>query len=145
MSYFHVKPNTLLAQQAELETAYSNLCQDMSEISSVLRQLNTMSSFEGPIAALRRVQQKGSEQEIKLRQCAKVLDSVSELYMRTEQKNLDGGFPSGGGLHVGFHEGVSSVISPSPSAIPDVWPLNGRSQEMLDGAEDWFGMTVVIP
>lgn len=90
MSYFRVMPNTLRAQREELETAYRDLCQDISEIGGVIRQLSTMTSFDGPIKALRQTQRKGSEQQAKLRQCASVLGNVADLYEHEERRNLEG-------------------------------------------------------
>ena len=65
MGYFRIMPNTLLAQREELEAAYRALCQDISETSAVIRQLRTMTGFDGPVEALRRTQQRGNEQQAK--------------------------------------------------------------------------------
>ena len=62
MGYFRVMPNTLLAQREELEAAYRALCQDISETGAVIRQLRTMTGFDGPVEALRRTQQRRSEE-----------------------------------------------------------------------------------
>lgn len=127
MNYFRTMPTVLRAQREELEAVHRELCQDVSEISSIIRQLKTMSGFDGVIQNLRRVQQTGGEQEAKLRQSARVLEQVAELYTRTELRNLDCG------------------VNTAPAArtvreIPTFTPT-----EMLPNAQALFGMEVFIP
>jgi len=152
-------PDALQAQREELENVYRDLCQDVSEISGVIRQLGTMSGFQGSIAALRREQRNGSEQQIKLRQSASALGRAAELYRRTELENLDGGtvriaFPGWRAVFridpSRFNVGKSPEdrydirVSPIREDFQD-WTITGRPQEMLDGAEHWYQMEVVIP
>lgn len=130
MSYFRTVPNTLQAQREELETAYRSLCQEVSEIGGVIRRLDSMTSFGGPIEALRRVQRTSSEQQIKLRQNALALGCAAELYTSTERKNLDGTEPWASTVR--FVE-ADKLAEPA-------WTL----REMVPNAELLFGMKVVI-
>lgn len=130
MGYFRIMPNTLLAQREELEAAYRALCQDISETSAVIRQLRTMTGFDGPVEALRRTQQRGNEQQAKLRQYARVLEKLAELYIRTELENLDGGSPM-----LPFASQAPQRRQPSIT-----WEL----QDMLPDAEKLLGMKVTI-
>lgn len=94
MSYFRVQPNVLRAQSEELETVYGRMCREIAEISNVIQRLQTMTEFDEVISSLRKTQQKGMEQSTELRQCARMLEQVAELYRKTEEKNLDGAVPS---------------------------------------------------
>ncbi len=132
MSYFRVTPHALWVQREELDTAYRELCQDMAEVSRVIRRLEEMSSFGNPVEALRRTPRRAGDQEVKLRQCANILDTVADLYNRTELKNLDGQPPA---ARPGLN-GVTYMITPIPIC---------RTLEMLPDAGSYYGMNVVIP
>ena len=112
MNYFRVMPAALGAQREELDGAYRELCQDVAELGGVIRQL-------------------GTEQQAKLRQCARVLEQVSELYTRTELRNMDGE----------VHEAIGVPAEPARRALETVpAPL-----EMVPHPEALFGMRVSIP
>lgn len=130
MSYFRAAPYILQAQREELEAAYRSLCQEVSELGGVIRRLDSMSSFEGPIEALRRLQRRGGEQQAKLRQSAGVLGGVAELYINAELKNLDGDGP--------WLETVCCAEADKPAE--PAWTL----REMIPDAESLFGMKVII-
>lgn len=139
MSYFRAMPNALQAQREELETVYHSLCQDVSEISGVIQQLRTMSGFGGTVESLRQVQRNGGEQQIKLRQSAVTLGRVAELYRKAELENLDGGSPA---------DWVSSRwFAPvrKTCVMARICAVICEPREMLDGAERWFQMKVVVP
>lgn len=131
MNYFRVMPAALGAQREELDGAYRELCQDVAELGGVIRQLGTMSGFGDVIHSLRRVRQKGTEQQAKLRQCARVLEQISELYTWTELRNMDGE----------VHEAIGVPAEPARRALETVpAPL-----EMVPHPEALFGMRVSIP
>lgn len=133
MSEFRVMPDALRGQRDELETAYRCLCQDISDLNGIIRQLETMSGFDGPIEALHRARQMGGGQQVKLRQSARVLDSVAELYTRTELKNLDGFEPD----QFGRGEVIYKVQ-------PAYWVTLEAPVAMVSNAGDLFGTAVVI-
>lgn len=89
-----------------------------------------MTGFDGPVEALRRTQQRGNEQQAKLRQYARVLEKLAELYIRTELENLDGGSPM-----LPFASQAPQRRQPSIT-----WEL----QDMLPDAEKLLGMKVTI-
>ena len=130
MGYFRAAPYVLQAQREDLETAYRSLCQEVSEIGGVIRRLDSMSSFGGPIGALRRIQRTSSEQQIKLRQNAGVLGGTAELYTSTERKNLDGSEP---------WTGAFRSLKTDELAEP-AWTL----REMIPNARSYFGMNIII-
>lgn len=132
MSYFRVMPDALRAQQEELEAAYRVLCGDVSEICGVIRRLQSMSCFDGPIETLRRVQRAGSEQQVKLRQCARVLGAAADLYARTERRNLEDG-------------GQSDTVRTGAYQSFPVYPALLEPAEMLPEAERLYGMEVAVP
>lgn len=132
MSDFRVMPNALRTQREEMETAYHALCQDISELGGIIRRLGAMSSFDSPVENLHRVQRRGSDQQVKLRQSANVLGRVAELYIHTELRNLDDEISQGGS--------VSRTIVPDCHLGPS-W----KPQEMVPDAGVFFGMKVVIP
>lgn len=127
MNDFRTMPTVLRAQREELEAVHQELCRNVSEISGVIRQLNAMSGFDGVIQNLRRVQQTGGEQEAKLRQSARVLEQVAELYTRTELRNLDCG------------------VSTAPAARTVREAPKFEPTEMLPDPQALFGMEVFIP
>lgn len=112
-------------------TAYRELCLDMSELNDVIRQLRTMSGFNASIEDIRRVQQKGSEQQVKLRQSAIILGDVADLYTGTELKNLDGD---------NFIEAGSRFFAQSRAPEELTWSF----RKMVPEAESFFGTKVVI-
>lgn len=130
MGYFRAAPYVLQAQREDLEAAYRSLCQEVSEIGGVIRRLDTMTSFEGPIEALRRIQRTGSEQQIKLRQNAGVLGSIAELYTNTELKNLDGNEPWAAEFR----------LAKTDKTAEPAWTL----REMIPNAKSYFGMNIII-
>lgn len=132
MSDFRVMPNALRTQREKLETAYHALCQDISELGGIIRQLGTMSGFDSPIENLRRIQRRGSGQQVTFRQSAIVLGNVAELYVHTELRSLDDEISQGGN--------VPRTIIPDCHLGPS-W----KPQEMVPDAGAFFGMKVVIP
>ena len=128
MSYFRVMPEALLSQREELETAYGDLCGELSKLGGVIRRLGTMSGFDDTIEALRRVQRKGGEQQMKLRRSAAVLGTVAELYIAAERDNLDGGEPA--------------PVRPAERDAAEYPAWTPR--EMVPHAESLFGTGVVI-
>lgn len=132
MSDFRVMPNALRIQREALGTAYHDLCQDISELGGIIRQLEAMSGFDSPVGSLRRVQRKGSDQQVKLRQSANVLGCVAELYIHTELRNLD------------------DEVSQDESAFRTIIPayhlgVNWTPQEMVPDAGALFGVKVIMP
>ena len=133
MSEFRVIPDALRRQRDELDAAYRCLCLDIAELGGIIQQLGTMSSFDVPIQALRRVQRTGGEQQAKLRQSASVLDQVAELYTRTELKNLDG-----------FEPGQIQKGKIVYRVEPAYWATLEAPVMMVPNAEALYGTEVVI-
>lgn len=129
MSNFRAKPNEMLAQSEQLDAACRELCQDMAEIGGVIRRLGNMRGFENQIKALQLVQRRGSEQQIKLRQSARVLETAAEIYASTERKNLDG-----------YDAGQWAMPVTVKSTYTSAW----RPQEMLPNAGSLLGMKVIV-
>ncbi|MCI9332983.1 MAG: hypothetical protein HFG05_12590 [Oscillibacter sp.] len=132
MSDFRVMPSALRIQRKELETTYHAFCQDISELGGIIRRLGALSSFDSPIENLRRVQRRGSGQQVKLRQSANILGSVAELYIRTELRNLD--------------DEISQDESAFRAIIPDDHlGVNWNPQEMVPDAGTFFRVKVIMP
>lgn len=132
MSDFRVMPSALRIQREALETAYHDLCQDISELGGIIRRLEVMSGFDSPVGSLRRIQRKGSDQQVKLRQSANVLGCVAELYIHTELRNLD--------------DEMSQDRSAFRTMIPDYHlGINWTPQEMVPDAGTFFGVKVIMP
>ena len=129
MSYFRVMPNVLQMQREELENSLRELCRSNSEITAVIRRLRSMSGFEGTVQNLRRIQNRISGQQVRLRQSAIVLREAADCYTRTELKNLDGDSAAANGF--GF-------------ALGNVIYADMSGQKMIPGAEALFGMKVTI-
>lgn len=143
MSFFRVAPNALLKECGELEGAYHELCRELSELGGVIRRLESMTGFDGPISALRHVQRDGSDQQVKLRQDARSLEQIADLYIRTEQKNIsDSDSVLGEASHIGslaFAFEPGTVKAPSYPVRP-LW----TPWEMLAAPEELFGVPVVV-
>jgi len=130
MSSFRVRPNELLAQSKQLDAVCRELSQDVGEIGGVIRQLGAMSGFEDQIAVLSWAQRRGSEQQVKLRQCARTLVKVAELYTSTERKNLDGN--------------SAFIVRTLPKTVKYFYGPAWRTQEMLSNPHELFGMEVAV-
>jgi len=140
-------PDALEAEREELETVYRSLCQDISEIGGVIRRLNTMTGYAGTVAALHRVERRGSEQQIKLRQSAGVLGRVAELYRRAELKNMDGDSPKSTAAYRAGWDISQWASGPLPvfRAVIELCEALCEPRAMLNDAGRWFNMEVVIP
>lgn len=153
MSYFRVQPNVLRVQSEELEAVYGRMCRDVAEISGVLQRLRDMSAFDEVSASLRRVQQKATAQYTELRQCARTLEQVAELYVRAEGKNLDGAVSAVRSVRrvTSSLPAAQSVMQSQNPTGPASGPLSAwnvpstASAQMLPFAEELLGCKVYIP
>jgi len=138
VSSFRVVPNALREERDKLEVVYRELCQDMAELSGVIRKLESMTEFDGPISALRRVQRKGSEQQTGIRQSARTLERITDLYIRTERQNCED-VPE---TSIAWAVSGSWILDPTPFPFPfrPVWTV----WNMLNDPETLFGVPIVI-
>lgn len=140
MSYFRVNPIGLQEQSCEMQKAYCHMCAATGELASVIRTLQTMSCYDGTIQTLRRISQKGEEQYIRIRQYAKTLDHVAELYTQTELKNQSD--------RVVVKRTAQTNVFPSLAARTDIsqdsW-MALQPIKMLSFAEELFGSKISIP